>query len=170
MEEITQCVDGTAQGQGQEEVQQECFDIPKDLRTGYQVLLMATQADRACGSISEIRCRLCPNTKFNKRGEFKQHCDNNEAHPLIIYFCEYCGDYSAQSDACQWHRDKWPPQCRQGRHKEVNEKHRATQSEHNEFIRRLEEYLTTGEDSVVMSFSKTIKDMYPDSSKKQTRR
>ena len=93
VEEIAQCVDRTVRQQEQEEVQQECFNIPKDLKMGYQVLLMATQADRAHGSISEIRCRLCPNTKFNKWGEFRRHCDNNEAHPLTIYFCEYCGDY-----------------------------------------------------------------------------
>ena len=135
MEEITQCDDGTVQGKGQEEVQQECFGILKDLRMGYQALLMAIQADRARGSISKIRCCLCPNTKFNKWGEFKRHCDNNEAHLLTIYFCKFCGDYSTRSDARQRHCDKRPPQCRQGRHEEVDEKRRAMQREHDEFIR-----------------------------------
>ena len=169
VEEIAQCADGTARQQEQEEVQQECFDIPKDLNTGYQALLMATQADRARGSICEIRCRLCPKTKFKKWGEFKRHCDSNEAHPLTIYFCEYCGDYFARSDARDRHRNKRPPQC-QGTHTEADEKRRTTQREHDKFIRRLEEYLTTGENSVGMSFSKIIKDLYPDSSKKRTRR
>lgn len=48
-------------------------------------------------------------------------------------------------------------------------KRRATQREHDEFIRRLEGYLATGEEDIKMSFSKTIKDMYPDSSKKRIR-
>jgi hypothetical protein len=36
-------------------------------------------------------------------------------------------------------------------------------------IGKLEEYLTTGEEGIMMSFTKTIKDMYPDSSKKRIR-
>ena len=46
-------------------------------------------------------------------------------------------------------------------------KRRATQTKHNDFIGRPEGYLTTGEEDIGMSFSKTIKDMYPDSSKKR---
>ncbi|KAI0279004.1 hypothetical protein BGY98DRAFT_970748 [Russula aff. rugulosa BPL654] len=45
-------------------------------------------------------------------------------------------------------------------------KRRATPWAHDEFIGRLEGYLTTGEEDIGMSFTKTIKDMYPDSSKK----
>ena len=167
---VTQCADGTAQQQEQEEVQQKYFDIPKDLKMGYLALLAAMQADRARGLICEIKCRLCPDTKFNKWGEFKRHCEDTEAHPLTIYFCEYCGDYFVRSDACQQHRSKRPRQCLEGMLMEADAKRRATQREHNRFIRRLEEYLTTGEDSIEMSFSKTIKDLYPDSSKKRTRR
>jgi len=48
---------------------------------------------------------------------------------------------------------------------EAYAKRRATPREHNDFIRRLEGYLATGEEDIGMSFSKTIKDMYPDSSK-----
>jgi hypothetical protein len=48
-------------------------------------------------------------------------------------------------------------------------KRRATQREHDKFIVKLEGYLTTGEEDIGMSFSKTIKDMYPDSSKKRIR-
>jgi hypothetical protein len=45
----------------------------------------------------------------------------------------------------------------------------ATQRAHDEFIERLEGYLTTGEEGIGMSFTKIIKDMYPDSSKKRIR-
>jgi hypothetical protein len=56
-------------------VQQECFEIPKDFKTGYQALLAATKADWARGAVREIKCRLCPDAKFKKWGEFKRHCD-----------------------------------------------------------------------------------------------
>ena len=39
--------------------------------------------------------------------------------------------------------------------------------EHDRFMGRLEGYLTTGEEDIGKSFSETIKDMYPDSSKKR---
>lgn len=45
----------------------------------------------------------------------------------------------------------------------------SAQREHDEFIRKLEGYLTTGEEHIGSSFSKTIKDMYPDSSEKRIR-
>jgi len=45
----------------------------------------------------------------------------------------------------------------------------VTQREHNKFIMRLKGYLTTGEGDIRRSFSKTIKDMYPSSSKKHIR-
>ena len=168
-DEIVHCTDKTAQQQEQDEVQQECVDIPKNLKTGYQALLMATQADRARGFICEIRCRLCPDTKFNKWSEFKRHCHSTEMHPLTIYFCEYCGDYFARSDARKRHREKRPPQCLRVTRKKADAKRRATKREHDAFIARLEEYLTTGEENVGKPFSDIIKDLYPESSKKRTR-
>jgi hypothetical protein len=90
-----------------EEVQQEGFEIPKDLKTGYQALLVATQTDRARGAVREIKCRLCPDA------EFKRHCDCTETHPLTIHFCGNCGDYFARSDACQRHYENRLPKCLQ---------------------------------------------------------
>jgi hypothetical protein len=40
-------------------------------------------------------------------------------------------------------------------------KRRATQRAHDVFTGRLEGYLTTGEEDIGMSFTKTIKDTYP---------
>jgi hypothetical protein len=65
VEEMAHPTDSAVQQQ-QEEVQQECFEIPKDFKTGYQALLVATQANWACGAVREIKCRLCPDTKFKK--------------------------------------------------------------------------------------------------------
>jgi hypothetical protein len=152
----------------QEEVQQESFEIPRDLNMWCQALLVATQTDWARGAVREIKCRLCPAARFKKWHQFKRHCDCTEKHPLSIYFCKYCGDYFARSDACQRHCKDRPRKCLEATPGEADAKRRATQRVHNEFIRRLEGYLTTGED-IGMSFSKTIKDMYPNSSKKRIR-
>jgi hypothetical protein len=157
------------QQQQQEDVQQECFEIPKDLKTGYLALLVATQADWARGAVREIKCRLCPDAKFNKWGGFKRHCECTETHPLAIYFCEHCGDYFARSDSRQRHCENRPAECLRVTPEKADTKRRATQTEHDDFIRRLEGYLATGEEDIRMSFSKTMKDMYPDSSKKRIR-
>ena len=132
-------------------------------RRGYQALLVATQADWARGEVREIKCRLCPDAKFKKWGAFKRHYDCMETHPLRIYFCEYCGDFFARSDSCQRHCKNRPDECIQVTPEEAYAKRRATQREHDNFIRRLKGCL--GEEDIGMSFSKTIKDMYPDSSK-----
>jgi hypothetical protein len=171
VEEMARRTDSTVQQQQQqqEQEQEEGFEIPKDLRTGYRGLLVATQADWTRGAVREIKCRLCPDAEFKKWGEFKRHCECTETHPLTIYFCEYCGDYFARSDSCQRHCENRPPGCLRATPDEADAKRTATQREHDEFIRRLEGYLTTGEEDIGVSFSKTIKDMYPKSSKKRIR-
>jgi hypothetical protein len=167
VKEVVQGINSTVPQQQQEE--EKYFEIPKDFKTGYQALLVATQADWARGAVRQIKCRLCPDAKFKKWGEFKRHCDSMETHPLTIYFCEHCGDYFARSDSCQRHCENRPAECLRVTPEKADAKRKATQREHDEFIRKLEGYLTTGEEDIGMSFSKTIKDMYPDSSKKRIR-
>ena len=79
-----------------------------------------------------------------------------------------CGDYIARSDSCQRHCESRPSKCLRVTTESANAKRRATPWAHDEFIGRLEGYLTTGEEDIGMSFTKTIKDMYPDSLKKHT--
>jgi hypothetical protein len=160
VEEMTHRTDSTVQQQG-------CFEIPRDFKTGYRALLVATQDDWARGAVREIKCRLCPKAKFKKWGEYRRHCDCIESHPLSIYFCEDCGDYFARSDSCQRHCKNRPPECLQVSPERADAKRRATQRAHDEFIGRLEGYLTTGEEDIGMSFTEIIKDMYPDSTKKK---
>jgi hypothetical protein len=168
VEEMAHRTDSAVQQQ-QEDVQQGCFEIPKDLKTGYRALLVATQADWARGAVREIKCRLCPDAKFKKWGGFRRHCECTETHPLTIFFCEHCGDYFARSDSCQRHCKNRPAECLRVTPEKADTKRRATQTEHDDFIRRLKGYLVTGEEDIGMSFSKTMKDMYPDSSKKRIR-
>jgi hypothetical protein len=51
----------------------------------------------------------------------------------------------------------------------THEKADAKRRAHDMFIGRLEGYLTSGEEDIGMSFMKTVKDMYPNSSKKGIR-
>jgi hypothetical protein len=164
VEDVVQGIDNTAPQRQQEK--EEYVNIPTDFKTGYQALLVATQADRARGAVREIKCRLCPDAKFKKWAEFKRHCECTEAHPLTIYFCAHCGDYFARIDSCQRHCENQPAECLRVTPEEGDAKQRATKREHDEFIGRLQRSLTTGED-IGTSFSKTIKDLYPESSKKR---
>jgi hypothetical protein len=169
VEEMAHRTASTAQQQQhqQEEVQQESFEIPRDLNVGCQALLAATQTDRARGAVREIKCRLCPAARFKKWRQFKRHCESTERHPLSIYFCKYCGDYFARSDACERHCEDRPRECLKAKSEDADAKRRVTQREHEKFKRRLKEYLTTGEEDIGMSFSETMKDKYPNSSKKR---
>ena len=172
VEEMAHCTDSTVQQQQQqqEEARRKYFKIPKTLKTGCQALLVATQADWARGVVREIKCRLCPDAKFKNWGKFRRHCDYVETHPLDIYDCKYCGTYFARIDSCERHEENRPDRCKQVTPKEVEEKRSATKRAHDEFKGRLEGFLTTGEEGKGMSFSKTMKDMFPGSSKKNIRR
>jgi hypothetical protein len=166
VEDVVHGIDSTTPQQQQE---QEYFEIPKNLRTGYQSLLLATQADRVRGAVREIKCRLCREVKFKNWGDFKRHCNCTETHPLTIYFCDHCGDYFARSDSCQRHGENRPAECLRVTPENAGAKRRATQRAHDDFIEKLRSYLTTGKEDIGMSFTKTIKDMYPKSSKKRIR-
>lgn len=62
VEDVVQGIDNTVQQQLQEE--DEYFEIPKDLKTGYQALLVATKADWARGAVRKIKCRLRSRSTF----------------------------------------------------------------------------------------------------------
>jgi hypothetical protein len=166
VEELAHSTDTTVRQDQQDEVEQEClFKIPKGFTEEYQALLVATRADLARGTIREIKCRLCPNTKFNEWGQFKRHCDCTESHPLKISFCEYCGDYFARSDSCQRHRENRPAQCRRVSPERAATKRKETLKAHREFLKIIID--SAGEEVIGMPFSKTMKGICPDSSKKR---
>ena len=91
VEEMAHRTDSTVQ-------QQECFEIPRDFKTGYRALLVATQADWARGAVREIKCRHCLKAKFKKWGEYKRHCDCTEMNLLLIYFCDSRWDRCCECD------------------------------------------------------------------------
>jgi hypothetical protein len=155
------------QQQQQEEAENEYFQFPRKFKPGYKALLAATQADWARGSIREIKCRRCPDATFRTWEDFKRHCDTTETHPLKITFCNVCGDFFARRDSLKRHHKYQPAECTSVTLEKANEKRRVTQRVHDEFIARLEEFLTTGEEDVEMPFSQIIKEMYPESLKKR---
>jgi hypothetical protein len=143
------------------------FQIPNDFHKGYRILLAATEADWTRRAVDEIKCRLCPNTRFPKWEDFKRHCRVTEAHPLEISFCDHCGDFFARTDSLKRHRNRPPYECLNVTPDGAEEKRRETEREHSDFMGRVERSLTTGEE-IGAPFAHIIKQMYPESSKKRT--
>jgi hypothetical protein len=164
-EEAAHHIDNTVE-QRHEEVTNKLFEIPRKFEPGHRLLLQASDADFARGAIQAIECRLCPNTKLKNFQEFKRHCDSTEAHPLVIHFCDQCGDFFARPDSLARHRKQRPPECRMVTPEEAAQKRWATEEAHDEFFRRLEHGLRTEQD-IGKPFSRIIKDRYPKSSKKR---
>lgn len=163
-EEAAQHVDNTL-GQHQEEMINKLFQIPRKFEPGHRLLLQASDADLARGAVQVIKCRLCPNKRLKNFKDFKRHCKFTETHPLVIHFCGRCGDFFARPDSLARHGQQLPPECTRVKPEDAAKKRRATEEAHDEFFRKLEHGLKTGED-IGKSFSQIIKDKYPKSSKK----
>jgi hypothetical protein len=65
VEDVVRGIDNTVQQQQQEE--EECFNIPTDFETGYQALLVATQADRARGAVARSSADSAPMPRSRSR-------------------------------------------------------------------------------------------------------
>jgi hypothetical protein len=120
----------------QEETKLEEFKILKKFKPKHKALLEATEADRERGTVQEIKCRLCPDTKLKTWEDFKRHCDAVEAHPLKISFCEHCGDFFARGDSLERHYKKHPAECLRVTPAKAALKRTETESVHAEFIAR----------------------------------
>jgi hypothetical protein len=153
--------------QQQQEGATKLFVIPRSLKPEYRILLKASEADLARGAVQEIRCRLCPAREITSFDEFKRHCKTTEKHPREIHFCDRCGDFFARSDSLKRHRSLPPAECLRVTPVKAEEKRRVTVQEHEDFIRRMEHGLMTGE-GIERGFSEIIKEKYPESSKKRT--
>ena len=146
------------------------LEIMKKLKPEHKALLADTQDDGTPGKIPEMRCRLCPNYRFNSWPEYKRHCTTSEAHPLNITFCDDCGTYFARADLLRSHRQNPPPQCAAAKSEpeKVKEKRIETEMTHKVFLEGLRDFLRTGEGTWI-PFSQIMKKKYPDSVKKRTR-
>jgi hypothetical protein len=165
-EEAAQHIDNAAQKQKEEETNK-LFEIPRKFERGHRLLLQASESDFARGAVQAIECRLCPDAKLKNFQEFKRHCDFTETHPLVIHFCDRCGDFFARPDSLVRHGKQRLPKCHRVTPEMAAQKRRATEEAHEEFIRKLEYGLKTGRD-IGKPFSRIIKDKYPESSKKRT--
>ena len=144
------------------------FQIPKRLSQRHRSFLAASSEDLERHTVKELKCRLCPRAGFSNWEDFKRHCDVNEAHPLEIWFCQYCGDFFARKDALKRHEEKRPRTCYNVSQAEAEVKRTATKQAHDAFPETLEKCLgSSGE--TWEPFSKTITDMFPKSSKRGSR-
>ena len=144
------------------------FRIPKRLSERHSGLLDATAEDWGRAFVHELKCRLCPDAGFCNWEGFKRHCDQSEAHPCKLWFCEFCGDFFARIDSLKRHRKDRPPECLSVPPEVALAKRRATEKAHREFQERLGRGLKTGED-IGDPFSQIIIGMFPDSSKRGSR-
>jgi hypothetical protein len=154
----------------QERIKQ--LPFPKKFKPVHKALLAYTPQDWSAGGVDQIKCKLCPDTELKGWEEFKRHCCAAEAHPFKILFCDKCGDFFARSDSLERHCGNPPPECRRftpERCKEADKKREETQKSHDEFMERLKRFMETGE-NIGTPFCEIIKEMYPESSKKRTRR
>jgi hypothetical protein len=164
-EEVVHHTESTVQQQHEETT--ELFTIPRKLRPEHRLLLQTSEADVARGAVQAIKCRLCPDTTLKDFEKFKKHCKTSETHPLVIRFCDHCGDYFARVDSLNRHSDLPPAKCREVTPAMAAEKRRVTEEAHGEFVWRLQHALMTGGD-VGRGFSEIIKERYPASVKKRT--
>jgi hypothetical protein len=144
------------------------FSIPKRLSERHSGLLNATTADWARAFVHVLKCKLCPDAGFCNWEGFKRHCDQSEAHPCRLSFCDFCGDFFARSDSLKRHRESRPAECLSVSPEEALAKRRATERAHCEFEERLKRCLKTGED-IGRPFSQIIMEMFPESSKRGSR-
>ena len=152
----------------EEDAEEALFPILKRLGERHSGLLGATAEDWARGFVRVLECKLCPEAGFCNWEGFKRHCDQTEAHPSKLSFCEFCGDFFARIDSLKRHRESRPPECLSVSSEVALAKHRATEGAHREFQERLRRCLRTGED-IGDPFSQVIMDMFPDSSKRGSR-
>jgi hypothetical protein len=138
------------------------FWIPS-LSGRHRSLLDATPDDLARESVHELKCRLCPRAGFSDWERFKRHCDNSEAHPREIWFCQHCGDFFARKDSLKWHQEKRPSECYKVTPAGAEAKRIVVKEVHDVFEEQLEEYLQTNEGTWT-PFSQLIKELFPDSS------
>jgi hypothetical protein len=163
-EEAAHRIDSTVQQQ--QEGAEKLFEIPRKLKPGYTLLLQVSEADDARGAVQAIKCRLCPDSNLKDFEEFKRHCKTSETHPLVIHFCNRCGDFFARGDSLKRHHNQPPAECRKVTPVDAAEKRRETEKEHKAFMARLRSSLETGED-IGKGFSQIIKERFPQSSKKR---
>ena len=146
------------------------LEIMKKLKPEHKALLADTQDDGTPGKIPEMRCRLCPNSRFKSWSEYRRHCTTSEAHPFNIFFCDNCGTYFARADLLSCHRRLPPRRCvaAKSEPEKVKEKRIETERAHKVFKEGLGNFLRTGEGTWI-PFSQIMKEKYPDSAKKRTR-
>jgi len=161
-EPVTTAEDGEGDAEGGD------FQIPKGLNDRQRSLLKATPDERARGVVHVLKCIICPNAGFSNWDAFTRHCDKTEGHLEAIVFCKFCGDFFGRPDSRDRHEDKRPSPCRRVSPAKAEEKRKKTLEVYEEYKTEMETYLKFGGE-IGENFSKRIKKLYPDSSKRGSR-
>ena len=163
-----QDVVNTVEDGERELAEEDSFRIPKGLGERCQRLLMATPEERARGVVRMLKCVVCPKAGFSKWESFIRHCDRAEAHPEVLVFCRFCGDFFSRREARDRHEKSPPKECSNISLAKAAEKRMVTLQVHGGFKKELDAYLTSG-GKMGEPFSQRIMKLYPDSSKRGSR-
>ena len=155
--------DGTLEGTKNLQV----FTIPKRLKKVYRLFLDATPEDFKGEILHTFKCKLCPGVTFTTWDHFTRHCKTAEPHPLILFFCDHCGDFFARGDSLERHSNN-PGECQDLSHQDAEAKRNETRAIHEEFLSNTIAYLETKQGTWT-PFAQVIKEKYPNSSKRLKR-
>jgi hypothetical protein len=125
---------------------EELFRIPARLDERQHLMLQTTQADLERQAVEDIKCKLCPNTRFSGWDDFERHCDTSEKHPLTICFCDRCGVYFGRKDSLRRHIQTDTKACRDTTEDQAALRRRVTEKLFKDFNVKLDRCLRTGED------------------------
>ena len=119
------------------------YKIPGSLTLRQQLMLQITEDEARLGAVHSIKCKLCPKVALRSWQCYQRHCDESEAHPVELNFCDRCGDHFARADSLKRHaRGK---NCHR-RTQDNNEGVKKRINWHlNDFNARMERSLRTGE-------------------------
>ena len=119
------------------------YKIPCSLTLRQQLMLRITEDEARRGAVHSIKCKLCPKVVLRSWQCYQCHCDESEAHPIELNFCDRCGDHFARADSLKRHaRGK---NCHR-RTQDNNEGVKKRINWHlNDFNTRMERSLRTGE-------------------------
>ena len=161
-------ISNTAEDRETEGAEGNGFQIPKGLKDRQRSHLKATPDKRARGVVHVLKCVICPNARFSNWETFKRHCDKTEGHLEDIVFCQFCGDFFGRPDSRDRHENKRPSPCRRVGPAKAEEKRKKTLEVYEGYKTEIEAYLKFG-GKVEENFSKRIKQLYPDCSKRGSR-
>lgn len=131
---------------GSTDGQDNLYQIPGTLTLRQQMMLRITGDEARHQAVHTINCKFCPDVALGSWKRYQRHCDESEAHPVKLTYCDLCGDHFARGDSLKRHaRRKNRDDCLSTRPYDAAMKRTTTQWHLDHFNARFEHCLRTGE-------------------------